>query len=121
MRPRTPDPLANDPDDQRDTADQDRLDDLGRKIEAARGTTPETQPVRPGSVGIAYRFASELIAGLLVGVLLGWGFDRLFGTRPWGLLVFLILGLAAAMTNVIRAAQRINAALPGAKENENDG
>lgn len=109
----------NNPTDQSEDPDQDRLDDLGRKIEAARGPSTEAKPAPQGSAGIAYRLASELIAGLLVGVALGWGFDKVFRTRPWGTLFFLILGLAAAMINVIRTAQALNAASE-AKENGSD-
>ncbi len=109
------------PTDQSEDPDQERLDDLGRKIEAARGPTTESKPAQSsGSVGIAYRLASELIAGLLLGVILGWGFDRFFGTRPWGTLFFLVLGLAAAMINVIRTAQKLNSAVPDTKEDKND-
>ena len=110
----------NSPTDQSEDPDQERLDELGRKIEAARGPTTKSMPAQSGSIRIAYRLASELLAGLLVGVLLGWGFDRVFETRPWGTLFFLILGLAAAMTNVIRTAQRLNAAMPDTKEDKND-
>ena len=35
---------------------------------------------------------------------LGWGFDRLFGTSPWGLVVFLLLGFAAGLLSVMRSA-----------------
>lgn len=93
-----------------DDPDQKRLDELGRRIDAVRDQQPGSKPAPPSSAGIAYRLASELIAGLLVGVVLGWGFDAIAGTKPWGLMVFLILGLAAAMVNVIRTAQRLNAA-----------
>ncbi len=108
MRPRGP--LATTQSGPDDDPDQKRLDDLGRRIEAVREQQPGSKPAPPpSSAGIAYRLASELIAGLLVGVVLGWGFDAVAGTKPWGLMVFLILGLAAAMVNVIRTAQRLNA------------
>ncbi|MDZ4738480.1 MAG: AtpZ/AtpI family protein [Alphaproteobacteria bacterium] len=110
----------NSPTDQSEDPDQERLDALGRKIEAARGPTTKSTPAQSGSIRIAYRLASELLAGLLLGVFLGWGFDKLFGTRPWGILFFLILGLAAAMTNVIRTAQRLNAAVPETKDDKTD-
>jgi ATP synthase protein I len=34
--------------------------------------------------------------------LIGWVLDRLFGTTPWLLLVFLGLGIVAAFRNIIR-------------------
>jgi len=48
--------------------------------------------------------ATELAAALVVGLAIGWGIDRIFGTRPWGLIIFFFLGAAAGMVNVFRAA-----------------
>lgn len=50
------------------------------------------------------RLSSELVAGVLGGAALGWGFDRLLSTSPWGLIVFLLLGFAAGVINVMRTA-----------------
>jgi ATP synthase protein I len=35
---------------------------------------------------------------------LGWLLDRWLGISPWGLIVFLLLGFAAGVLNVMRAA-----------------
>ena len=51
-----------------------------------------------------FQLSSELIAGVVVGALMGWGFDRLLSTSPFGLIVFLLLGFAAGVLNVIRSA-----------------
>jgi ATP synthase protein I len=51
-----------------------------------------------------FRLSSELVAGVVVGAGLGWGIDRLLGISPWGLLVFLLLGFAAGILNVMRSA-----------------
>src|ERR1700681_4659642 len=51
-----------------------------------------------------FRLSSELIAGVVVGALMGWGFDRLLSTSPWGLIVFFLLGFAAGVINVMRSA-----------------
>ncbi|MBX9709860.1 MAG: AtpZ/AtpI family protein [Xanthobacteraceae bacterium] len=51
-----------------------------------------------------FRLSSELIAGVLVGAVIGWGFDRLLSTSPWGLIVFFLLGFVAGVINVMRAA-----------------
>jgi ATP synthase protein I len=40
----------------------------------------------------------------LVGAGLGWLIDRLLGISPWGLIVFLLLGFAAGVLNVMRSA-----------------
>jgi len=51
-----------------------------------------------------FQLSSELIAGVVVGALMGWGFDRLLSTSPFGLIVFLLLGFTAGVLNVIRSA-----------------
>lgn len=51
-----------------------------------------------------FRLSSELIAGVLVGAVIGWGLDRLLSISPWGLIVFVLLGFAAGVINVMRAA-----------------
>ena len=55
-------------------------------------------------MAMGLRLSSELVAGVLVGAGLGWGFDRLLSTSPWGLIVFLLLGFTAGVINVMRAA-----------------
>jgi ATP synthase protein I len=52
-----------------------------------------------------FRLSSELVAGVLVGAGLGWLIDRLLGVSPWGLIVFLLLGFAAGVLNVMRSAR----------------
>ncbi len=51
-----------------------------------------------------FRLSSELVAGVLVGAVIGWGIDRLLSTSPWGLIVFFLLGFVAGVINVMRAA-----------------
>ena len=60
-------------------------------------------------LGRAYRLAAEFVAAILVGLGLGWGIDWIFGTSPWGMIILLLLGFAAGVVNVVRAAAEINA------------
>ena len=90
-----------------------RLSRLSRELDAERQERAAAErPRRSGSgdYGMAFRLASEFVAGVLVGAALGWGFDTVAGTSPWGLIVLLLLGFAAGVVNVIRAAGR----MPGA-------
>jgi ATP synthase protein I len=57
----------------------------------------------------AFRFVAELIVGVGVGGFIGWVLDRLLGTKPWLLVLFVALGFAAGLLNVIRAAQKAQA------------
>jgi ATP synthase protein I len=51
------------------------------------------------------RLSTELVAGVLVGAGIGWVLDRWLGISPWGLIVFLLLGFAAGVLNVVRAVK----------------
>ena len=51
-----------------------------------------------------FRLSSELVAGVVVGAVIGWGIDRLLSTSPWGLIVFFLLGFVAGVLNLMRAA-----------------
>jgi ATP synthase protein I len=59
---------------------------------------------RASAMALGFRLSSELIAGVLVGALLGWGFDRFLSTSPFGLIAFVLLGFVAGVVNVIRSA-----------------
>jgi len=59
---------------------------------------------RASAMAMGFRLSSELIAGVAVGALMGWGFDRLLSTSPFGLIVFVLVGFSAGVLNVIRSA-----------------
>jgi len=97
--------------------EQDDLKRLGERIDEADRRQNEREAAPPPSAwGIAIRFAAEMVMALVVGGGLGWGIDWAFEhwasvqTRPWGLVVFVLLGAAAGIRNVLRAAKEINAA-----------
>src|SRR6185312_7108573 len=95
--------------------DPDRLSELGARLdEAQRRQAARAKRPPPSQLGIAGRFATELVAALVVGGGLGWGLDWLlsrfgFHTKPVFLIVFFILGAAAGIRNVMHAAGEINA------------
>lgn len=61
--------------------------------------------------GMAYgmRMATELVAAVIVGGLIGYGLDYFLGTKPWLFLVFFILGFTAGIVNLMRAYKRMQA------------
>ena len=76
-----------------------------RKIETDRsGNEQDSAQAKASAMAIGLRLSSELVAGVLAGAALGWGFDRLLSTSPWGLIVFLLLGFVAGVMNVMRSA-----------------
>jgi len=75
-----------------------------RKVETDQSGNEDTAQARASAMAIGLRLSSELVAGVLGGAALGWGFDRLLSTSPWGLIVFLLLGFTAGVINVMRTA-----------------
>ncbi len=53
----------------------------------------------------ATRLVAELVAGFVLGAVMGIGLDKIFGTAPWMLIIFFILGTAAGILNVMRASK----------------
>lgn len=59
----------------------------------------------PGNaLGLAMRVSVEVVSALAVGFVIGWSLDEWFDTRPWLMLVFLLIGGAAGILNVYRMA-----------------
>ena len=85
-----------------------------RPRESARRRRVEGE-ARGAAYGNALKLATEMIAGVAVGGFIGWALDRLFGSAPLLMVVFLILGAAAGIMNVVRAAKEMQpkAPLPG--------
>lgn len=101
--------MASDPPGNSDDPDRGHLDDLGRRIGAARDQTPEAKPAPPGRFNVVYRLSTEFVAAVFVGLGLGWGFDYVTGLKPVGIILFSVLGIATAFYLVFRAAREIAA------------
>src|SRR5471032_2959784 len=85
-----------------------RLQRLGDRLATANRPTEQDsgprQTADPSAIARGFRLSTELVAGVLVGALIGWLLDRWLGISPWGLIVFVLLGFAAGVLNVMRAA-----------------
>jgi ATP synthase protein I len=114
---------------ERSTADEaalsKRLKRLGERLGRARPDRPSesNRGQRPTSdasaIARGFRLSTELVAGVLIGAAIGWLIDRWLGISPWGMIVFLLLGFAAGVLNVMRVAGVIsNSTLnpPGSKQ-----
>jgi ATP synthase protein I len=91
-----------------------RLGSLNQRLSEIRGSR-KTQTdqldggsgngaARASAMALGFRLSSELIAGVVVGALIGWGIDHLLSTSPWGLIVMVLLGFTAGVVNVVRSA-----------------
>jgi ATP synthase protein I len=86
-----------------------RLQRLGERLGRLNSDrSSESNEVRPALDASAFargfRLSAELVGGVVVGAAIGWLLDRGLGISPWGMIVFLLLGFAAGVLNVMRAA-----------------
>ena len=110
-----------------DEESPERLDDLDARLKRARreeasagpwkddGKGPKTNPM-----GLALRVGVELVSAFAVGLGIGWLLDEWLGTRPWLMLVFMLLGGAAGILNVYRTAASFGYSA-GYKRNDDSG
>ncbi len=91
---------------------KERLRELERKLDTEGSNERETMSEqergrRSSALGKAFRLSTELVAGVFVGGFVGWLLDRWLKTLPLFLVVFLLLGIAAGLTNAVREARRM--------------
>ena len=44
----------------------------------------------PSSIGTAFKLSTELVSAVAVGTIIGFIFDKTFGTKPWFILIFFL-------------------------------
>ncbi|RMD49038.1 MAG: AtpZ/AtpI family protein [Alphaproteobacteria bacterium] len=64
---------------------------------------------------IAWRMVTELMTGVGIGFAMGYGLDALLGTKPWLMMVFALLGMAAGIRVMLATAREVNAAAERAR------
>ena len=95
----------------------DPLARLGERLDKARAGRVEQQPVARDrssmqqGMGLGFRIGVELVVAVVVATGLGWAIDRWLGTRPWGMIGFFFLGVAAGMVNVYRTVSGLGRAV----------
>ena len=92
-----------------DDDQKQRMSQLETRLSAVR----KAQEPKPRAdehysmANMAWRMVIELVAGLGIGFGIGYGLDRLFGTLPIFMVLFIMLGLAAGVKTMLRSAQEI--------------
>ena len=59
------------------------------------------------SFGTAFKLSTELVSAVAVGTIIGFILDTTFDTKPWLILIFFFVGVAAGIINVIRSAKNM--------------
>ena len=62
---------------------------------------------RNSGAGFGFKISTEIVAALIVGVGIGLLVDNYFNTKPFGLIIFFVLGAFAGFLNVYRVMRRI--------------
>ena len=89
------------------------LKDLDNRIKKAQrqakthGVKPKKNITSGADLGMGMKIASDLIAGILVGIFVGFNLDKYLETKPLFVIVFVFLGFIAGMNNVYRTAQKM--------------
>jgi ATP synthase protein I len=63
---------------------------------------------RGANMGLGFRIATELVAGIMIGCFFGWVIDRWLVTKPWFMIIFFFLGAAAGVMNAYRVAKKLD-------------
>ena len=61
----------------------------------------------PSSIGTAFKLSTELVSAVAVGTIIGFILDKTFGTKPWLILIFFLVGVIAGIVNVFKSAKNM--------------
>ena len=81
-----------------------RLEIAKNKIDKSKNNQKN---LKTSNFGEAFKLSTELVAAVAVGTIIGFILDNWFGTKPLLIITFFILGATAGITNVVRAAKKM--------------
>ncbi len=82
------------------------LDEKLKRFKKINTNQPEEENVaKPSALAEGLKYTTDFASGPIVGVIIGYAFDKHFETSPWGLLFFLLLGFAAGVLNLYKSSQ----------------
>ena len=91
-----------------ENSERERLRQLEEKIARAKGEESDATPAGDLSqANFAWQMVTELVAGIVIGLGIGLGLDALLGTKPFLLVLFILLGFVAGVRVMMRTAADI--------------
>ena len=88
------------------------LKEISARLEIAKKKVKKTakrnRSSNAASIGKAFRISTELVAAVVVGSTIGYLLDNWFDTKPLLTISFFMIGVAAGIINVFRAAKRMH-------------
>lgn len=108
-----------------DHTEKNRLEALEDRLEAAKATKAGSSVAgtKVTMAQQAWRMVIELVVGICLGIGIGIGLDKLLGTTPLLMIIFLGLGFAAGIRTVMRTAAEVqeqNVTLVDTQQGETD-
>ena len=100
-----------------------QLDALSERIDGLKKTSQAEKPRGDEHYSGAqqgWRMVTELVAGLGIGLTIGYGLDWLFGTLPIFLVIFTLLGFGAGVNVMLRTAKEVQNEHMAKPANEKD-
>lgn len=91
--------------------DRDRLDDVSTRIaeiraeEAVEKAKKAVAENETANMSAGARAGAEMVSLLIAGTAIGWGVDKLFGTTPVFLIIFVLTGIGLGFYEVYRITQ----------------
>jgi len=86
----------------------DNTDKLKKRIEnITNEKSNESKQKKENNISFGLKISTEIVAAVVVGVGIGLLVDNFLGTKPFGLIIFFVLGALAGFLNVYRVMRRI--------------
>ncbi len=86
-------------------------DDLKTRLKIAKSKFKKNNSSenndQKSSFGKAFQLSTELVSAVLVATIIGFILDNWFDTKPWLIIIFFFIGVAAGIINVIRSAKKM--------------
>ena len=87
---------------------KNKLEDLKDKLDKIQLNDEKKRlKYKKNGAGFGFKISTEILAALVIGVGIGIIVDNYFNTKPFGLIIFFILGALAGFLNVYRVMRRI--------------
>ena len=85
-----------------------KLKNLKKEIDhLQQNNEGKSKPKQGSGASFGFKISTEIVAALVVGVGIGLIVYNYFGTEPFGLIIFFILGAFTGFLNVYRVMRRI--------------
>ena len=88
---------------------KNKLENIKKRIKSfeENASYPKDSQKDKSGISFGFRLGVEIVAALIVGVSIGIIVDKYMNTKPFGLIIFFILGALAGFLNIYRVMRRL--------------